>query len=420
MKSNYEQFNNKGNNPENNQKQTDKAPAGLTKEEIMEKVREALFSLEFPLGGRYGSMLMDVLEAENVSNELKPFVLQELDQNPRYAAESLIELLAPCHGKKKLSLLDLAIETAKKKKREWEHYQKEPVVKEVAQRLYFPSSRQNQNCLTAKYIHKYDEDGSVHDITNQGEILKILYLAYSVIIEEQKQQKFTGYIKMDINSIAKQIGYTDLRHFAGSSRSLTQEQARQSIITKIEKMFVGVRGIIPKDPGRQYKVMDFHHEDTTSGIVVFLSPYINRVLELYQPTPQKNEKGKVHCNHHRLIENTALRYNAIAIEMVNIVCTGLVQAGEKNSYRVALKTVLSRSPLAQEKINSATTASHRLKILKKITKDFSYLLTNHTWIQEDYLNVRITMPQAVTMRTLEDFQICIQHDGKKKVAPIQK
>lgn len=420
MKSNYKQFVNRDNTPETSEKQTSEHPATLTKEELMEKVREALFSLEFPLEGRYGSMLMDVLEAENVSNELKPYVLQELDQNPRYAAEDIFELLEPCHGKRKLSLLDLAIETAKKKKRKWEHDQKEPVVKEVAQRLYFPSSRQNQNCLTSKYIHKYDEDGSAHDISNQGEILKFLYLAYSVIIEEQKQQNFTGYIKMDINSIAKQIGYTDLRHFAGSNRSITQEQARQSIITKVEKMFVGVRGIIPKDPGRQYKVMDFHHEDTTSGIVVFLSPYINRVLELYQPTPQKNERGKVHFNHHRLIENTALRYNAIAVEMVNIVCTGLVQAGKKNSYRVALKTILERSPLAQARLAEAQTPSHKTKILKKITKDFSELLTNHTWIQEDYLNVRISMPQAVSVRTLNDFQICIQHDGKKKVAPIQK
>ena len=414
MKSNFEQFVNRDNTPEQSEKQTAEEPARLTKEEIMEKVQEALFPLFFPLEGRYGSMLMDVLDAENVSTELKPYVLRELNENPKYAAESILELIDPVHGERKLSLLDLAIETAKGKKRE--HDRKKPIVKEVPARLYSPSLRQNQYSLTTKCIYKYDEDGNVHDINTQGELFNFLRIALSVMAE---QQNTNGFIKMDINGIAKSIGYKDLRHFAGSSRLLSQEQARQSIITKIEKMFVGVRGHFPQEPSKQYQVMVFDHENTTEGTIVFYSPYIKHLFEMYRPTPQKDNKGKIHSSYHRLIEKTALRYdpNGIAVEMLNIVCSGLVQAGEKHSYRVALKTILERSPLAQARLAEAQTSSHRTKILKKITKDLSVLLAKHTRIQEDYQNVKITMPPVVSFRTLDDFQICIQHDGKKKVAP---
>ena len=90
--------------------------------------------------------------------------------------------------------------------------------------------------------------------------------------------------------------------FLAKDRSLSQEEARQAVISQIEKMFLGVRGTIPQEGGNTYQVMNFDHENRAGGTLVFSSPYINRLLKMHPLAPHVENKKQAHKNYHYLIK----------------------------------------------------------------------------------------------------------------------
>lgn len=405
-----EQFRQKEPTPEPVSAQAEDATA-LEREKRIAQIEEELSLVYFPSIQKYGTMIFDILEAEGVSDSLVPYVLRELAENPRYSAKDLFELLEEEHGKRNLSLLDLAIENAKRIKREDDRRKQKGIITAVSPTICSPSASETQDSLTPKQIARYDENGTPHDISTEPGIFWFLRLAFDVVTKNGIQD---GFITLDINGIAKSLGYQDLRELA-KDKSLTQEEARQSIISQIEKSFLGVRGAIPEEGGSTYQVMNFDHENRADGTLVFSSPYINRQLKKHPLSPQIENKTQAHRGYHFLIKSSALRFDpsGIVLEMADKICIKLSQAGVKNSYHTTLKSLLDKCPLALAKLEAAKTASHRLKILKKLVKDLNTLLTKHTAILETYQNAEIIVPQAVSFRTLGESQIFIRHEGKK-------
>lgn len=465
MKSNFEQFVNRDNTPEQSEKQTSAAPETI-KEAIDEYFFSAIKALkvlsqqlsenlknqtDFPcleeqpkeegmdlvsvlwnqlpeqrqkeLGISsedinfllrliaYGNELGEVLEGKNVDTSLLPYVLTELKKNKTLDPKELVK------GNKLDRLITQARKTVLGK-----------TLVSIPDHIYTLSSKQYRNVNTLIPIGKeiiygrisgvfcfLDETKQTPEAIEEEVKIKstLLHLFFSVRKESGKKS-----ITLKTSEIINKIGI-EPRNFCIDEKRLSRKEARITFTITLQKDLANMFGIIEGDTSF-YSVLNFEKASLDGEYITFSSPYYERIL-----MNMKANKSLNKCNN--LLTKECYKLHSHVLEAFIGITDLILSRGTntKEPPKILTEITYQRfledyTPHLWSHLNQQTTAN-RNATLKRVfgkllgTKKTKSLLLNPVYCEltKRFQNVSIST-EIPTWSRLGDVKISIAHHGKSK------
>lgn len=251
--------------------------------------------------------------------------------------------------------------------------------------------------------------------------LPTLMVFYNIILNDFKKSGFKT-LKDKYT-----IHIPELFSYLGIDQRINQKNIDR--VKRLVESYHNMIGVYYSEDGRRNRepVLIFMGDSDEYNTISFGSPYLNHVIEaICKDAIRRNKKGIVEtqsngiplfeANHSYLIKpEIHNEKNKIAIKNVEIIITGIEQAGRKG-YHVSGKTILERNMQLAERLKSDP--QHAAQFLKRVFKKTWELLETKTRLKDYYIDIELPDPNdpkvIPTLKGLEDFTVEISHKGKCK------
>lgn len=233
----------------------------------------------------------------------------------------------------------------------------------------------------------------------------LLALYYSIILEVTQKEYESGkldpstfmnkQIKIPVQDLARAMGITSHLGAPDIERIITRTQ---SFHTLFGTMTSDNAASVPS----RYAVMLFGEYDSDSNTISFASPYLARLAT--DAIKQSRNPEISYKFHNRSIKSSSVRAgkNVMAFENVKIITTGIMQTGEKRTYKIKASTLVERNTLLKNELLRDPT--HKTRTLKRVFTKTWEMLREDTTIPDTHElpdpSNPIFIPTASTLNTL--------------------
>ncbi len=244
---------------------------------------------------RYGTMFLEIIEAETAKDLpiIKAYLMDELLNDEKYNV-SIEELTAPSYRpQRKQSLLDLAIDNARKKLADI--YYKETFVP-VCEYMNLPSSkslmyfnRQLKDGHKAGIFFDNRQDDKAPEVPEV--LLPLLDLFASMIMESKKST-----VTLKLTDLQKKTG-VDISKYIGLKKgeTLSTPEIRLRFNTLLRLACAKLIGVI-EGRDRFFSVMEFKYADINFEYVTYSSPFFKEILGILKNGDKKLIDAKNRSN----------------------------------------------------------------------------------------------------------------------------